>query len=307
MSLKKSGLMNIKKKKASRDKDPWWKKRITAKIRELRKDISKLDQWHRKSLNSEHTKKRLEQVYHVQRKETLVVIEELKQRVKAKAAKIKKYEERNNQFLQNRLFQTNRKRLFEKIDGKERNYEIKPDAEESKTFWSNIWGIEKKHNEDAEWLKDVEESYRNIPQESFQINQGKIKKQLSKLPNWKACGPDKVHGYWLKIFNSVHERMPKHLQHCIDTGEVPNWMVEGRTTLTIKDVSKGTLVSNFRPITCLAMMWKLMTGLFAEEIYDHLETNKLLPEEQKGCRRNRMGTKDQLLIDRVVIKTAKEE
>ena len=32
------------------------------------------------------------------------------------------------------------------------------------------------------------------------------------------------------------------------------------------------------------MMWKLMTGIFVEEIYDHLETNKLLPEEQKGCR-----------------------
>ena len=28
-------LMNIKIKKASRDKDPWWKKRITGKIREL--------------------------------------------------------------------------------------------------------------------------------------------------------------------------------------------------------------------------------------------------------------------------------
>ena len=28
-------LMNIKKKKASRDKDPWWKKRITGKIRDL--------------------------------------------------------------------------------------------------------------------------------------------------------------------------------------------------------------------------------------------------------------------------------
>ena len=169
-------LMNIKKKKASRDKDPWWKKRITGKIRELRKDISKLDQWNRKSLKSEHSKKRLEQLYHVKRKGILVVIEELKQRVKAKAAKIKKYEERNNQFLQNRLFQTNRKRLFEKIDGKERNYEIKPDAEESKTFWSNIWGVEKKHNEDAEWLKDLEGNYRNIPQqESFQIDQEKIK------------------------------------------------------------------------------------------------------------------------------------
>ena len=79
-----------------------------------------------------------------------MVIEELKQRVKAKAAKIKKYEERNNQFLQNRLFQTNSKRLFEKIDGKERNYGIIPDAEESKTLWSDVWGIEKKHNDDAE-------------------------------------------------------------------------------------------------------------------------------------------------------------
>ena len=28
-------------------------------------------------------------------------------------------------------------------------------------------------------------------------------------------------------------------------------------------------------------MWKLMTGVFAEEMYDHLETNKLLPEERK--------------------------
>ena len=64
----------------------------------------------RMSLKSEHTKKRLDGVYHVKRKGILVVIEELKQRVKAKGAKIKKYEEGNNQFLQNRLFQTNRER-----------------------------------------------------------------------------------------------------------------------------------------------------------------------------------------------------
>ena len=48
-----------------------------------------------------------------------------------------------------------------------------------------------------------------------------------------------------------------------------------------------------------------MTGIFAEEICDHLETNKLLPEEQKGCRRNSRGTKDQLLIDKMVIKNCK--
>ena len=67
--------------------------------------------------------------------------------MKAKAAKIKKYEKRNNQFLQNRLFQASRRKLFEKIDGKERNYELKPDEEESKAIWSSNWGIEKWHNE----------------------------------------------------------------------------------------------------------------------------------------------------------------
>ena len=51
-------LMNIKKKEATRYKDPWWKKRITGKMLELRKDISKLDQWNRKSLKNEHAKKK---------------------------------------------------------------------------------------------------------------------------------------------------------------------------------------------------------------------------------------------------------
>ena len=56
------------------------------------------------------------------------MVEELKQRIKAKTAKIKKYEERSNQFLQNRLFQTNQKRLFEKLEGIERRNGVGPDA-----------------------------------------------------------------------------------------------------------------------------------------------------------------------------------
>ena len=62
------------------------------------------------------------------------MIEELKQRVKATAAKIRKYEERNNQFMQNRLFQTNQKRLFDILEGKEKSDNITPNAEESKLF-----------------------------------------------------------------------------------------------------------------------------------------------------------------------------
>ena len=33
-------------------------------------------------------------------------------------------------------------------------------------------------------------------------------------------------------------------------------------------------------------MWKLITGIVTDEIYNLLEENDLLPEEQKGCRTN---------------------
>lgn len=39
--------------------------------------------------------------------------------------------------------------------------------------------------------------------------------------------------------------------------------------------------------------------------YEHLEREKLFPEEQKGCRRKSRGTKYQLIIDKMVIKDCK--
>ena len=53
-------------------------------------------------------------------------------------------------------------------------------------------------------------------------------------------------------------------------------------------------------------MWKLLTGIFAEKIYAHLDGNNLLPDEQKGCRKQSRGTKDQLLIDKMILKDAKK-
>ena len=41
-----------------------------------------------------------------------------------------------------------------------------------------------------------------------------------------------------------------------------------------------------------------MTGVIAESIYGILESNNILPNEQKGCKRESRGTKDQLLIDK---------
>ena len=76
----------------------------------------------------------------------------------------------------------------------------------------------------------------------------------------------------------------------ITTGNVPDWMIEGRTTLLMKDPTKGSEVSNYRPIACLNFLWKLLTAMISEKTYSHLEQNNLLPDEQKGCRKGCQGT-----------------
>ena len=76
--------------------------------------------------------------------------------------------------------------------------------------------------------------------------------------------------------------MVKYQDHCTQTGNVSNWIVESRTVLIQKDARKGDAVGNDKPIACLYFLWELLTDIINETVYDHLNQQKLLPEEQKG-------------------------
>ena len=52
-------------------------------------------------------------------------------------------------------------------------------------------------------------------------------------------------------------------------------------------------------------MWKLLTGVIADQIYAHLDQENLLPEEEKGCREGSRRTNDLLYIHRAVNKEVK--
>ena len=84
--------------------------------------------------------------------------------------------------------------------------------------------------------------------------------------------------------------------------QLTKWMTFGRTVLCQTDQAKGNTVHNFRPITCLPLLWKVVIGINAENMYDFLECKGLFPNEQKRCRRERRGTKDLLIIDKVVLR-----
>ena len=76
-------------------------------------------------------------------------------------------------------------------------------------------------------------------------------------------------------------------------------MTKRRTILKLKEKENGKTASNHRPITCLPLVWKLLTPVIAE-VYGFLDTNLLVPQEQKGCRRKSRGTNDLLFIDKII-------
>ena len=83
-------------------------------------------------------------------------------------------------------------------------------------------------------------------------------------------------------------------------------MAEYRKNNTAHEEQEGCgYPSNYRPITCLCTTFKLMTAIIADTIQNHLYKYNLIPEEQKGNRRNSRGTKDQLLIDKMILRNSR--
>ena len=140
-------------------------------------------------------------------------------------------------------------------------------AEESKQFGGNIWSQSANHQKDAKWLQDLRSEVNVKKQEKTDITTGSLKKILGRMPNCKSPGPDLVHMFWLKNFSSLHGRVRLQLNKCLDSGFVPSWLTRGRTSLLQKDKSKFNPANNYRPITCLPLMWKLLTGVIADRIY----------------------------------------
>ena len=112
-----------------------WKRSLQNKIKELRKDLSQLEASKDKDINSFRHWKRLERKYSIRVKRLNIVIEELKLRIIAIAAKVRRYEGRVDSYRQNKLFEYNQRQLYRELDQEEeRCHDNQSVDEESKQF-----------------------------------------------------------------------------------------------------------------------------------------------------------------------------
>ena len=94
--------------------------------------------------------------YQVLGKGMSVANEEIKQRVKAKAAKVKRYDGRVRQFHQNRLFNTNQRQLFKELDRKCEDSQVGPEPAEARTVWGGLWDQPGEHNRQGRMVSRCE-------------------------------------------------------------------------------------------------------------------------------------------------------
>ena len=181
-----------KKPNSKMKKEPFRKRRTLRDISRLRKDLSRVEAWFvgRWEKNKTKEKKFLNQKYGLRRKGFTLVMEELKQRITAKATKVKRYDNRIKQFQDNRNSQTNQGRFFKILEGNEGRTKP-PNAEEATTFWKGIWRTKVEHKRDAEWI-DIAKEVSSEKQNTVKITKNDVWRKLKSMQDCKGAGPDKI-------------------------------------------------------------------------------------------------------------------
>ena len=112
-----------------------WKRRWQNKMKELKKNLSQLEASKDKNISNFRHWQKLERKYRIRVKRVTVVIEELKQRITAIAAKVRGYQGRVDSYRQNKLFENNQRQFYRELDQEgERCDEDHTVAEESTQF-----------------------------------------------------------------------------------------------------------------------------------------------------------------------------
>lgn len=280
---------------------PPWKARLQHKISVLRKELSQLDAAER--IPTAMVCNKLVSKYHITERGISVAREDARQRLLALSHRLKRYTARTEQYKQNCLFRNCPGKLYQSFkESASLPGEGMPDKQEVHEFWNNIWGVSRSHSSPTSWLSQLYTKHETLTeQDKVSISLEDVVFQLKRMANWKSPGLDLVPVFWLKKLTALHPRLAAQFQTVIDNPEqLPVWLVSGKTTLILKNAEKGPIASNYRPITCLPTMWKLLSGIIASKMLEHLVANKILAFEQKGIRPGSRGTKDQLLIDKMI-------
>ena len=188
-----------------------------------------------------------------------------------------------------------RNKTFSKQFGGE---EETPKAEGTLNFWRSINNKEAKEGwREDKSIRETLDEVKRIVQSGMRCRWGPFTEAgfdevLRCTAPWKACGVDSVYAFPIKkcppIRKAVFELVKKMVEwRVIDRcDEENNWLLEGRTVLIFKGGDRKD-PANYRPITCLPTITKMVTLAIHKRIQRYLFGNgkqSILELDQRGVR-----------------------
>jgi len=130
-----------------------------------------------------------------------------------------------------------------------------------------------------------------------------VEAQRTRL-NWKVPGREQIVNFWLKQLTATHKHIATLFNKLIEEDQIPECLTAGVTFLIAKN-EKTDNPKNYRPVTCLPTIYKLLTSIMSRPMQKYMQDENLMPKEQKGCCRGSKGCKDQLLISKAILQECK--
>ncbi|KAL0810285.1 hypothetical protein ABMA28_010444 [Loxostege sticticalis] len=300
---------------------PRWEIRLEKKKEDLRAKIGKLTQYKNGNRSPTLTKQvkiimdkyKTHSIHEEPNTQITHFIDTLKQKLTVVTSRLNRYQTCTLRKTQNTQVHYSEKNFYRNLKNNSANDTPTnnsatsfntPTSDTLRKFWAEIWEEAKDHNDDAEWIGAEYDRNVNISPMQFEAVPVEIFHEvIRKLHNWKAPGTDKIHNFWYKKLTYIHPFLHNHINNFIqDPQTIPDYIMTGTTFMIPKDLSDTTNPAKYRPITCLQTIYKIISSCITDLVYNHIESNQILAEQQKGCRKFSQGCKEQLTIDSILMR-----
>ncbi|CAG5038982.1 unnamed protein product [Parnassius apollo] len=207
-------------------------------------------------------------------------IDDLKQKIAAWGKRIRRFTERSRRFNQNRLFQSDQKRLYKSLERPEVcGAGPGPDQANTVAFWRDLWSEPVNHSE-GPWTEVVASQCASItPMDPVIITPDDVAEAVRRAPNWKSPGLDGLHHYWLKGFMVCHAVLARQFQEALNQKSLRSLFTTGITHLVPKDQGLCLGVAGARLELALDAA-ACGPPAECEELYDHLAALRILHPHQ---------------------------
>lgn len=150
----------------------------------------------------------------------------------------------------------------------------------------------------------VKQEILNVGSEDIpEVNRSELRKALKQMKNKKAPGEDRITAEMLKMGGiTLEHALCVLLNKCISEEKIPKPWQNAEVILIFKK-GDNTNIANYRPISLLSHLYKLLTKILTNRLTNKLDFYQ--PVEQAGFRKE-YGTNDHLQTVRTLIEKCTE-